>query len=108
MDLNLTVVIYPQEMVSIRTKVSDVLDIQDNTYGGEGNTILADVLANDTRNGEDLDSEESEHIELAILEDPEHGTAELVDNKVQYTPDSGYSGTDELTYQVKSTLPPLD
>ncbi len=36
----------------------------------------------------------------AIVDGPDHGTAEIVDGELVYTPDDGFSGTDTVTYRV--------
>ena len=56
-------------------------------------TILIDVLGNDT----------GQAIEIATLDDPRNGTASIVNNKVQYTPDIGFIGTDVFWYTIKDS-----
>ncbi len=46
-----------------------------------------DVLANDTG-----------LTDVKSASDPEHGTAKIVDGKVRYAPDTGFSGEDTFTY----------
>jgi CshA-type fibril repeat protein len=51
-----------------------------------------DVLANDPS---------GPNLTLESLTQPSHGTAEIVDGKVVYTPSAGWSGTDTFTYLAK-------
>ena len=54
-------------------------------------TVLIDVLANDT--GQD--------IQINTLDNPRNGTSSIVNNKVQYTPDAGFIGTEVFWYTIK-------
>ena len=56
-------------------------------------TILIDVMSNDT--GAD--------IRIDTLDDPRNGTATIVNNKVRYTPNPGFIGTDEFWYTIKDS-----
>ncbi|MBU7005561.1 Ig-like domain-containing protein [Phosphitispora fastidiosa] len=58
----------------------------------DGNVVIA-VLANDT----DVDGDT-----LSIAEFPQgsHGTVELADNKLRYTPTANYHGTDSFSYGI--------
>ena len=59
-----------------------------------GTAVSIDVLANDP------------HVtaltRVHLRQRPVHGNAEIVDRKVVYTPDAGFTGRDSLTYLVKS------
>lgn len=55
--------------------------------------LLVDALSNDT--GRD--------IRFNTLDDPDHGTASIVNNKVQYTADQGFRGTDTFWYSIKDS-----
>ncbi len=54
-------------------------------------SVVVDVLAND----------EGDELRVVAVGDPEHGTAELVDGEVSYTPDEGYVGADSFGYRVR-------
>jgi hypothetical protein len=53
-----------------------------------------DVLANDS------DAENSPLSIISVTEQPAHGTTEIVDNNIIYTPTINYAGTDSLSYQI--------
>lgn len=58
-----------------------------------GQAVVIDVLANDAdANGDALT--------VSALGAPLHGTAQLADGRVTYTPAAGYVGADSFTYQV--------
>ena len=59
----------------------------------EDTPITVDVLANDS----DPDGPVTIN---DILEQPTHGTAEIVEGKIVYTPDANYFGEDKLKYQI--------
>ena len=54
-------------------------------------SVLIDALANDTGNS----------ITFNTLDDPANGTARIVNNQVEYTPDTGFVGTDSFWYSIK-------
>ena len=56
---------------------------------------LIDVLVNDT----DVDGDTLTISGLLGL--PNHGTISIVDGKIQYTPNEGYTGTDTFTYRCR-------
>jgi uncharacterized repeat protein (TIGR01451 family) len=58
-----------------------------------GATLFA-VLANDTGLGD-------EPIAFVTFSDPPHGTVVVVGNRLQYTPDVNYNGTDSFTYRIR-------
>jgi predicted esterase len=60
----------------------------------EGQSYLADVLANDT------DSDGPSSLTLQSVAQPAHGTTAIESNKVRYTPHAGYYGSDSFTYVV--------
>lgn len=63
----------------------------DTATTAPGVAILIDVLANDSDpNGDPLS--------ISIDGAPQHGTAVVQNGKVLYTPNSGFSGTDNFTY----------
>ena len=57
----------------------------------DSNSNIIDVLAND------------EGVDLTInsITNPNHGSAEIVDNKISYTPNHNYFGEDIFTYTIK-------
>ena len=59
----------------------------------ENNQVLIDVLANDQ--DPDCDS-----LALSDVSNPAHGTACIVNGKIQYTPDNDWNGEDTFTYCV--------
>ena len=75
------------------TAVSDVAETDQDT------AVVIDVLANDTANENlaiDPDS-------LKIISDPSSGTVAInADHTVTYTPNAGFNGTDEFTYELCS------
>lgn len=67
-------------------KVSD-----DSATTNYGESVTIDVLSNDT--GTDL------YIENVAT--PSHGSAKISENNIIYTPEEGFSGSDQFTYTVK-------
>jgi CshA-type fibril repeat protein len=64
----------------------------DNLSAASNTTTAFDVLANDNLAGGTPS--------LTVVQQPENGTASVVDGKVQYTPFSGYDGPDSLVYSL--------
>ena len=60
---------------------------------GAGQAVTVDVLANDT-------DPDGDTLSLVSAGKPDHGTAELVDGKLVYTPATGWAGVDTVTYAV--------
>ena len=69
------------------------LSAGDDFASSASTTILVDVLANDTGQG----------ITINTLDNPANGTASIVDNKVRYTPDAGFIGTDVFWYSIRDS-----
>ena len=74
----------------------------------EDQAVTIDVLANDT----DVDTNpllnlhpESEHLTIKVngFSGVEHGTVSIVDNKVVFTPEANFNGTESFTYTVSDT-----
>ena len=67
--------------------------------------VTIDVMKNDTGNdlGDPIDP-----TSLAIGSKPAHGTAEVEDGKILYTPSSGYQGDDSFTYVVCANVEQVD
>jgi LPXTG-motif cell wall-anchored protein len=69
-----------------------------------GTAVTIDVLKNDTADASEthLPIDTSS---LALVTNPAHGTAQIVDGKVVYTPAAGYAGQDSFDYKLCSKLP---
>ena len=65
----------------------------DQAQTDEDTAVLVDVLANDT----DVDSPT---LTVALAGAPDHGTVELVDGGIRYTPAADFNGLDGFTYTV--------
>ncbi|MEN9502910.1 MAG: hypothetical protein RI964_2195 [Pseudomonadota bacterium] len=76
---------------SIVTAAADTVTVM---AGSTANTL--DVLANDTV---PVDAP----ITVAILTEPLHGTATVKNNQIVYVPNTEYTGTDTLVYQIADT-----
>lgn len=84
---NPTVIVVPKSPVAI----DDKAEAKANT------TIVIDVLANDNPGNSSFDKST-----VVIITQPLHGKVVVnSDGTVSYTPDPGYSGPDNFTYQVK-------
>ncbi|MCF7889422.1 MAG: cadherin-like domain-containing protein, partial [Victivallales bacterium] len=64
----------------------------DSVFVHEGTAQTIDVLANDKGEG----------LTVNTVTRPGHGTAAIENNRVKYTPASGYTGSDSFTYTVKN------
>ena len=71
--------------------VSLRLSATDDFVTSESATITIDVMANDT----------GQSISINTLDNPRNGSATVVNNKVVYTPNSGFIGTDIFWYTIK-------
>ncbi len=69
--------------------------MDDNVSTGYNETILIDILENDTLDDKSI-------IRLSTL--PVYGTAELKDNKVLYTPNRDFIGLDGFSYLIRNGL----
>ncbi len=69
-----------------------VFAVNNDTATSDGTAITIDVLANDT----------GENLMITAAGDQMHGTLEIVNGKLYYTPNQGFSGTDEIWYGVIS------
>ena len=82
--------------VTVDIGVTPVQDAFDDTASTQQNIpVTIDVLG-------DNDSFEDPAHQLLEVSDPAHGTAEIVDGQVKYTPDTDYEGSDSFTYTVNS------
>jgi len=84
---------------SISTPVT-VAPIANNNNGTtfENQEIIIDVLANDTDADGDLDVST-----LTIASTPQNGAVAVLNNKVTYTPNTNYVGSDTFTYTVSDS-----
>jgi hypothetical protein len=55
--------------------------------------VTINVLANDS-------DPDGDTLTVTILQQPEHGSAQVNGSTIIYTPDAGYSGTDVFVYTV--------
>jgi len=67
----------------------------DYTVPVDASVTSLDVLANDT------DPDGGDVLTITIVTDPPNGTASIVGNAVEYTPDSAYHGTDTFDYTIE-------
>ena len=78
---------------NIKTNVPTVVFATNNDVAqSNGEAITIDVLANDT----------GDNLAIIAAGDQMHGTLEIVNGKLHYTPNQGFSGTDEIWYGVIS------
>jgi Cu2+-containing amine oxidase len=66
---------------------------EDTATTDNKNSVLIDVLSNDT----------GSNIVFNTLDDPNNGTARIVNNQVEYTPDAGFVGVDSFWYSIKDS-----
>lgn len=71
----------------------------------EGSPVTIDVLTGDTDIDMDpaLNAVPQGALTIGSLGTPSHGSIEIVDGKVVYTPDTDYSGTDSFTYEASDS-----
>ncbi|HEX2803190.1 MAG TPA: Ig-like domain-containing protein [Sphingomicrobium sp.] len=84
----------PPKLVEIAPAAPDA--IADSFDATEDETIVFDVLANDT------DADGTGDFRIVSVTDPEHGTATISDDgtRIIYTPDANYSGADSFGYSM--------
>ncbi|HET9773204.1 MAG TPA: Ig-like domain-containing protein, partial [Acidimicrobiia bacterium] len=83
---------------TVRLTVAPVDDkpdaVDDKVNITDGAPVTIDVVANDTGLGDGLKA-------VTLTQEPGHGTASVgPDNRIAYTPESGFNGTDGLEYRV--------
>ena len=66
---------------------------EDHATTDSQSAILINVLANDT----------GSNVSFNTLDDPANGTARIVNNQVEYTPDAGFVGIDSFWYSIKDS-----
>ena len=74
------------------TTPSVVFAANNDTATSDGEAITIDVLANDT----------GDNLVIDAAGDQSHGQVQIVNNKLVYTPNLGFSGSDEIWYGVVS------
>lgn len=80
------------------SNVNDPPSAYNDTFNvNEDNSITMNVLQNDK------DPDQDPLSVSAITAQPQHGTATIVSNKIKYTPNANYNGTDELRYRTCDT-----
>jgi len=67
----------------------------DNATTNKNTVVVIDVMAND----EDPDGGNISLTKITVQ--ASHGTAEIKDGKVEYTPENGYTGSDSFEYEIK-------
>lgn len=58
-----------------------------------GRAVLIDVLGNDR-------DPDGDPLTIVSIDTPAHGTAELRDGRIRYTPAAGFTGTDRFVYRI--------
>ena len=80
-----------------KTSANNPPKAKNDTASTNENTLVSiDVLANDT----DADGDT---LSIKSIEKPKYGTTSINGGKIDYTPNSGYSGTDIFYYTVSDT-----
>jgi len=75
--------------------------IDDTAEATEDNSVLIDVLANDT--DADLGVAAGEALSIVSSTDGAHGTTKTEDGKIRYTPAANYNGEDTFTYTMRDS-----
>ncbi len=89
------------------TNVNDAPAAKDDTATArEDIAATIDVLSNDTDVDTAVDAEET--ISLLSCTNGGHGTTEIVDGMIVYTPEANFNGTDTFTYTIQDRLGLLD
>ncbi|MBI9064686.1 MAG: tandem-95 repeat protein, partial [Marinilabiliaceae bacterium] len=83
--------------VTIRVNnANDAPIANDDAYTiDEDQTISMNVVLNDSDSDSNIDS-----TQLSVSTAPNHGTAQVIDNRINYTPATDYNGSDTFTYQI--------
>jgi len=66
----------------------------DSATTQENEKVVIDVLANDS----DVDNDS---LSIVSTSNPSHGSVKISSNKIEYTPDDGFSGDDSFTYTIE-------
>ncbi len=86
------------------TQVNDEIHAVDDTANtNDEEKVTLDALKNDWDVDTDAELNENdlhlrESFRITAVGTPEHGTAEIVSGKIDYTPDDRFAGTDSFTY----------
>jgi hypothetical protein len=72
--------------------------VDDSASSSNDAAIVIDVLANDSSQDAAIDASS-----IQVTTNPAHGSAVVQGGKIQYTPTSGFAGTDTFQYTVKDT-----
>ncbi len=80
--------------------ITALVDLQDDQAATvKGQAVTIDVVANDERATDQAPLPE-------IVDAPTHGTAEVVNGQIRYTPNDNYVGADALTYKIAGQSSP--
>ena len=79
--------------VSIKVETTPPTAKDDSATTEYETKVTIDVLANDS-------DEDGDTLTIKSVDTPSHGKAEIVNGKIEYTPNSGYSGDDSFSYTV--------
>jgi len=72
---------------------SDPVANDDSATTDEDKYVLIDVLSNDS-------DQDGDTLSIVSVEQPSNGTAEISDNKIKYTPNSNFNGSDNFNYTI--------
>ena len=85
--------------VTVRPQQDPPIAVDDTAITGQGETVLIDVLANDS-------DPDGDPISLVSATQPANGTVQLNDDgTISYTPGADFLGTDSFDYVVGSVAP---
>ena len=82
--------------ITVLPQNDPVIAVDDSATVDEDNSVVIDVLANDS----DIDGDLLTVYQ--IRQSPQHGTVSIINNKITYTPYSHYYGPDSFKYRVLS------
>jgi hypothetical protein len=92
------------EILKDNVDVCSAVNAQNDSYRiGRNNMQILDVLSNDSTASDD-EPLEIEQINIA----PRNGNASIVNNRIQYTPNSGFQGSDSFTYRAENDCGRVD
>lgn len=84
---------------TVHISIDDVPDapiaVADNYTTDEDTPLLMDILANDTDNDNNIDISS-----ISISSAASHGSLEIIDGQILYTPNANFNGSDNFEYQV--------
>jgi len=89
---SLTGSVYTSNAINVLNTAPTAMD--DEAAVAQNATLLVDVIANDNE-------PEAQAMTVSISTTGEHGSASVVDGKVQYVPEADFFGTDTVIYQVE-------